>query len=315
MPGGPPGSLGLTLSRSAHGHVKVAAVHPTSPLYHELAPGDVVMLVDGETTLHANPAQLQAALPRAPDVEHVLLVCVEEFFDVGGDATTEEAGGEVKAGDETAPGRVVGPERDFSPPPRDASADDIAALRAAAAFEDSFDRAIDEHLENLWPESAESGPGGAPSCAEDAAGDDDGEDDGEDDFFSSPAAPSSGASGGGARSRWQRRRVCSLRSACYFSQPQRSLAFRRRAASARPLPTALATTRPGSPGGAYVPESSLDFAAGAQRARHRRLLAVSAPPVVDVAASTTTRTIVAPPGKLGVHFATARATRAAASSR
>ena len=52
-------------------------------------PGEWV--VDGETTLHANPAQLQAALPRAPDVEHVLLVCVEEFFDVGGDATSGTA--------------------------------------------------------------------------------------------------------------------------------------------------------------------------------------------------------------------------------
>ena len=120
-PGGPPGSLGLALSRSAHGHVMVAAVHPTSPLYHELAPGDVVMLVDGETTLHADPAQLQAALPRAPDVEHVLLVCVEDFFGVGGDAP-EEAGGEAKVAGEVAHGCANGPERNFSPPPRPVSA-------------------------------------------------------------------------------------------------------------------------------------------------------------------------------------------------
>ena len=126
-----------------------------------------------------------------------------------------------KVAGEVAQGCTNGPERNFSPPPRPASDDEIAALRAAAAFEDSFDRAIDEHLENLWPESS---PGGAPSRAEDAAG---GGDDGEDEFFSSPAAPSSGAYGGGARARSSEddaRLFAAAQLACYFSQPRRSLA-------------------------------------------------------------------------------------------
>ena len=51
---------------------------PRSPLVGKLWPGDIVMLLDGESTTHMTPDEAQKRLNDAPGLEHSLLVCAEE---------------------------------------------------------------------------------------------------------------------------------------------------------------------------------------------------------------------------------------------
>ena len=51
---------------------------PRSPLVGKLWPGDIVMLLDGESTAHMTPDEAQKRLDDSPGVEHSLLVCAEE---------------------------------------------------------------------------------------------------------------------------------------------------------------------------------------------------------------------------------------------
>ena len=71
-------SLGVTFTSAAHGHAKVASLAPRSPLVGKLWPGDVVMLLDGESTTQLAPDEVQRRLDDAPEVEHSLLICAEE---------------------------------------------------------------------------------------------------------------------------------------------------------------------------------------------------------------------------------------------
>ena len=71
-------SLGVTVASAAHGHVKIASLAPQSPLAGKLWPGDVVMLIDGESTTHLTPDEAQRRLDDAPGIEHSLLICAEE---------------------------------------------------------------------------------------------------------------------------------------------------------------------------------------------------------------------------------------------
>ena len=71
-------SLGVTVASAAHGHVKIASLAPQSPLAGKLWPGDVVMLIDGESTTHLTPDEAQRRLDDASGIEHSLLICAEE---------------------------------------------------------------------------------------------------------------------------------------------------------------------------------------------------------------------------------------------
>ena len=86
-------SLGLTLASAAHGHVKVASLAPRSPLAGKLWPGDVVLLIDGESTTHLTPDEAQRRLDNAPDIEHSLLICAEEDEAEDDGAGAAEGGG------------------------------------------------------------------------------------------------------------------------------------------------------------------------------------------------------------------------------
>ena len=71
-------SLGLTVASAAHGHVKIASLAPQSPLAGKLWPGEVVIIIDGESTTHLTPDEAQQRLDDAPGVQHNLLICAEE---------------------------------------------------------------------------------------------------------------------------------------------------------------------------------------------------------------------------------------------
>ena len=65
-------------ARATRVRAEVASLSPGSPLVGKLWPGDVVMLIDGESTTHMLPEEVQRRLDGAPDIEHSLLICAEK---------------------------------------------------------------------------------------------------------------------------------------------------------------------------------------------------------------------------------------------
>lgn len=83
----------LILRSSVAKRTEVVSLVPRSPLVGKLWPGDIVMLLDGESTAHMTPDEAQKRLDDAPGVEHSLLVCAEE--DEVGDHDPPELVGQV----------------------------------------------------------------------------------------------------------------------------------------------------------------------------------------------------------------------------
>ena len=125
-------SLGLTLASTAHGHVKVASLAPGSPLAGKLWPGEVVIIIDGESTTHLTPDEAQQRLDDAPGVQHNLLICAEEGEEEDdGTLTVDNAGVQ-----RTQLVREPSIAKTFAPPPPGsgrAEVDKQAVSEAAAA--------------------------------------------------------------------------------------------------------------------------------------------------------------------------------------